>query len=506
MSEEVWDAICVGAGITSLAFGAQLARLHPGTRVLMIDRHTVAGGYATSFSRPKAGVYFDCSLHKLTGTSANGGNFHRMFHDLGLDAEVDLVHHHDHFEACLEDETLWLGGGGEAVERALCERFPDDAEGVAAFFEDVRTHGCDSYHQFQIFDGTYDPDFKRLRWAHRNLKAISVSQALSARVRDTWLREILAAQSLYVGGYPEELSYLYFLHMVYATVYMGNAYVRGSVQRLSDALAGRVRAAGGQIVLDTAVRRIVPAQAGGLHAVETSRGRYLAPKVFINAPPHHAMGLFDAHPELEPVNARLAELAPARATTTLYLVLDRDPAELGVTATEMMILTSTDEACLQARALAAAAPENEAVNEHAYWRSSPLEVTNYHALNPEAGRILCVNALDSIRHWPERRSKDYKLKKARAQAALLERVLRAKPVLAGHIVYAELSTPLTYRRFTNNTDGSGYGAAVGVAARSHGFHRQFPFQGIEFLSAWVAGTGYEATFGYAEMKARAWAG
>ena len=67
-----WDAICVGAGITSLAFGAQVVKRHPGARILVIDKHGVPGGYATVFQRPKAGAAFDCSLHKLSGMGEGG--------------------------------------------------------------------------------------------------------------------------------------------------------------------------------------------------------------------------------------------------------------------------------------------------------------------------------------------------------------------------------------------------------------------------------------------------
>ena len=57
---------------------------------------------------------------------------------------------------------------------------------------------------------------------------------------------------------------------------------------------------------------------------------------------------------------------------------------------------------------------------------------------------------------------------------------------------------------TNNTDGSGYGAMVSTDLSGHVFHHGFPVQGVQFLSAWVAGPSYEAAFGYAEMKARQW--
>jgi all-trans-retinol 13,14-reductase len=505
VTEEVWDAICVGAGITSLVFGASLAHRRPGTRILEIDKHTSPGGYATNFLRPKQGAYFDCSLHKLSGTQADGGNLWRIFSQLELGNEVELVHHDDHFDACLPHETLALGKGPAEVERALAERFPDDVAGIRQFFVEVASHGRDSYYQHQILQGTYDVDFIQLRWAHRHLKSITLAQAFAERLRDGYLREILAAPSLYVGGFAEDMSYLYFLHIVYATLYKGSAYVHGSVQRLSDALAARIEAQGGQMLLGTSVRRIVPGAPGQPHCVETSRGRYFSYDVYINASPHHALnGLIGDLPELAATREKLRDLKPSRATTTLYLTLDCDPRELGFDGVETMIFASPQEVCIERRRQVEESGYDEALCEQAFWRDSPIEVTNYHALNPEGGRVLCINALDSIRHWPIRKSKEYKAKKTRAQAVLLRRLMVARPELAGHVSFAELATPLTYQRFTNNTDGAGFGASIGTQAAAHAFAHFFPFKGIHFISAWVAGPGYEAAFGLAEKKASEW--
>jgi all-trans-retinol 13,14-reductase len=131
-------------------------------------------------------------------------------------------------------------------------------------------------------------------------------------------------------------------------------------------------------------------------------------------------------------------------------------------------------------------------------------VTNYHALDPAGGRVVCLNVLDDIGHWPPRRDPSYKAKKQRAANALLRRLVAAKPGLRGQVVHAEVSSPRTYERFTNNTDGAGYGAMVGTDLSGHLFHRDFPVAGVHFLSAWVAGPSYEAAFGYAESKAREW--
>ena len=500
-----WDAICIGAGITSLAFGAQLVKKYPGIRIALIDKHSVPGGYATVFHRPKAPAVFDCSLHKLSGTG-DGGNLRRIFQALGLSDELSLFVPEDYFEAVLPDATVTLGNHPAAVEQALARQFPEEAEAVAAFFIEVAVHGRNGYYQFQMMDGSFEADFSEVRYAHRHLKHISVADALATRFRSTYLKELIAATGIYVGGYPEDLSYLYFLHVVYATLFKGNAYVKGASQQLSDALAARIAAAGGMVLLNTTVLHIVRNDVDQVTGVETSRGSFFSNKVYVNAAPHYAIDtLFGEDEKMQPVQRKLVSLKPSRSTTTVYLTTNLPPASLGLTSTETMILGAPQDDGIAARRAAAAQPQNEVINEYAYWQCSMMEVTNYHALDAANGHVICLNVLDAITHWPERKSLDYKNKKQRAARILLERLYAAKPALRGQVTYTEVSSPRTYQRFTNNTDGAGYGAMVGTDLSSHLFHHHFPFKGIHFLSAWVAGPSYEAAFGYAEMKVEQWA-
>lgn len=504
MSGERWDAIFVGAGITSLACAAMLVQRHPGVRLLLVDKHIVAGGYASTFARSRVDATFDCSLHKLSGMN-EGGNLIRILRDLGLGDSLGLVYPDDYFCAYHAGEAMALPNDADQVEALLLSRFPHQAGGIATFFEQVRTHGRNGYYQFQMLEGSFEPDMTQLRYAHRNLKHKTVREALRELFDDPYLIEILAAPGIYVGGYPEDLGYLYYLHVVYATLNRGNAYVTGASQRLSNLLAQRVVDAGGSLMLGTRVESVLTGGDGRACGVRTNRGTFHADQVYINASPHYAVrNLFAEDVDLGPTVEKLAALKPARSTTTVYLVTDRAPAELGLSHTESMLFADMPGDSSDLRIAAERAGFPDAESEHAFWRCSPMEVTNYHALDPDGGKVVCLNVLDSIAHWPQRRTPEYRAKKARACDAMIDRLLTHVPGLRGHVLHTEVATPHTYVRFTNNTDGSGYGAMVGTDLRGHVFHHGFPVDGVHFLSAWVAGPSYEAAFGYAEMKARQW--
>ncbi|MCG7534484.1 NAD(P)-binding protein [Pseudoalteromonas sp. OOF1S-7] len=503
-TDNIWDAICVGSGITSLAFGAQVVAKDPHAKILVLEKHSVAGGYATLFTRPRrAQAYFDCSMHKISGSRTDGGNFRRLFENLDLGKELDMVEHPDHFQTCLPEKQFSLPNDHKKVKEILLAHFPDEEAGLEQYFDELLIHGKDAYYHYQIMTGSYDVDIKNLRFAHRNLKDITVAEALDARFKDGMLKEILAAATIYVGGFAEDMSYLYYLHVVYATLCQGNAYIKGSAQQLSDVLVARINNSGGQVKTKAEVLRITKLE-DALFKVETKKEAFFARKVYVNAAPHHALNkLFDSAPELEAAKERLSVLKPARSTTTLYLVTKQPPQTLGVESSESMIFSHTQEQCMAARsALNETSPEQD--YENAFWHTGPMEVTNYHTLNPDGGNVLCVNVLDSVEHWPDRKDPDYKGKKQRAMSVMMARLLKAKPALEGHIVHAELATPRTYYRYTYNEQGSGYGAVVQTKNSAHNFHHFFPYKNVKFLSAWASGSGYEAAFVYAEMMAQKW--
>ncbi|OQS21749.1 phytoene desaturase family protein [Chromobacterium violaceum] len=501
MSEAVWDIVCVGSGIAALTYAAALTAQRPGLRVLLLEQHTVPGGYSSEFVRPKQGARFDCSLHKLSGMGEQG-NLRQVFRALGLEERINL-----HFSPVLFQAAgpLWLEVS-ESPEQALdglLQAFPGQREGLLRFFDDIAVHGKNGYLQFEMLQGRYEPDFAAMRYARKHLKNITVRDALRRMFDDPQLCELLALPSIYVGSFPEQCSYLYFLHVVYANLYMRSAYMDGGSQRLSNLLVEQIRARGGEVVLNVNVERIlVDKSAMRATGVATDRGEFLAREVLVNASPVYALEqLFEPMPELDAPRQLVSRIRPANATSTLYLVLDEDPAQLGLPHAETMLLADDPEDAWRSRERSRADPMSEALAEEAYWQRSSLEITNYHALDASGGKVVIVNALDDPRHWPRRKTPEYRAKKKRGQQALLERVGRHFPDLSDRIVYAELSSPHTYQRYTNNTAGSGYGALVAPDAAPALINHRFPVAGVSFLSAWVAGSGYEAAMGYSMFKA-----
>ena len=68
-NQGTYDVIVIGAGIGGLTCGALLAK--NGFKTLVLEQHTVPGGYCTSFQRK--GFTFDAAVHDPYQRSIFGG-------------------------------------------------------------------------------------------------------------------------------------------------------------------------------------------------------------------------------------------------------------------------------------------------------------------------------------------------------------------------------------------------------------------------------------------------
>ena len=75
-----YDAVVIGASNGGLTAAIRL--LQGGARVLLVEKHNIPGGFATSFRRGR--FEFEASLHELNdfGTAANAGDVRVPFDEL----------------------------------------------------------------------------------------------------------------------------------------------------------------------------------------------------------------------------------------------------------------------------------------------------------------------------------------------------------------------------------------------------------------------------------------
>ena len=128
-----YDAIVIGAGNGGLPAAAAAAR--GGARVLLLERHNLPGGCATSFCRGR--FEFEVSLHQLSGlgTPEFPGPLRGLLQDLGVLDQLAFVEMKNLYRILADGLDLVLPADRAGAVRALQERFPDERQAIEAFFE-----------------------------------------------------------------------------------------------------------------------------------------------------------------------------------------------------------------------------------------------------------------------------------------------------------------------------------------------------------------------------------
>ena len=82
MTTLTYDALVIGAGNGGLAAALRLAKSNK--KVLLVERHLLGGGFATSFIRGR--FEFDASLHELCeyGTIENKGEVYELLEEIHM--------------------------------------------------------------------------------------------------------------------------------------------------------------------------------------------------------------------------------------------------------------------------------------------------------------------------------------------------------------------------------------------------------------------------------------
>ena len=123
-----YEAIVVGAGLGGLSSACNLAK--QGKRVLLLERHNVPGGYASSFTRGR--FEFEISLHELSGLGDenNRGPIWRLLEEYGVTKRVEFIPIHEFYRSVFPDLDITMPIGRENFETVLTERFPAEREGT----------------------------------------------------------------------------------------------------------------------------------------------------------------------------------------------------------------------------------------------------------------------------------------------------------------------------------------------------------------------------------------
>ncbi len=450
--KSAYDCVVIGAGNGGLAAAAQLAVA--GARVLLLEQHTVPGGFATSFVRGR--FEFEAALHQFAdvGSPEIRGDA-RVFLEDDLGIQVDWVEVPEAYRLILtdpgEDLDVTMPYGVQDYIEAMEREVPGSRESVTNYVNLCQeVVGALNY----LRESRGKPDSKVLRTKYANfLKTApyTVDQVADALAIPERARKILHCQWTYLGPPTSRLNFTFFGAMMGKFLQTSAWIPRMRSHEFALALDARIRQCGGDVQYNTRAEQIL-VEEGRVTGVVTSRGDLIETEhVVSNASPTLVYNSL-VHPKsevpemaLRECNARVYGLS----TFVVYMGLDATLEELGLHEYSYFVYDSMN-------------------SEEIYESMSTLDVPRGQAAiclnnaipdcSPPGTSIVSLTTLYQPGVWKDVRPRDYVTVKNRIASDLLAHFEAATgSSLREHIEEFEVATPQTFARYTGAFNGIVYG-------------------------------------------------
>ncbi len=458
VSKTRFDAIVIGSGIGGLGLAALLSRY--GMKVLVLERHYVAGGMTHTFRRQ--GFEWDVGLQYLGKVHDPESPLRRAFDfvtggALGW-AKLDPVY--DRF--VFDDRHYDFPTGATALEDALCRDFPSERKGISAYLRLIQQveRSAERYFLQRVLPEWLTPFTHPLlvrpflRYSNRTTRDM-----LRTFTSDERLAGVLAGQW---GNYalpPAESSFA--MHALVAANYLdGGNYPVGGPANIARSIASVIERAGGQIRICAEVREILVSDGRAIGVRMADGDELLAPRIVSGAGVYHTLhSLLPEHCRPRTAVEGLREVRPAIGHLSLYVGLQGTAHELGLKRTNVWIHAGYDHDASMRAWLA----HPEARMPLVFVGSTSARDPEWESHHPGRSTLSLVGLApyEWFERWEgtawRKRGPEYEDFKVRLSERLLASLYRHLPHLRGKVVYHELSTPLSTRHFSNHTRGAIYG-------------------------------------------------
>ena len=485
-----FDAIVIGAGNGGLTAAAALQR--GGARTLLLERHNIPGGCATSFVRGK--FEFEVALHQLSGLGTEDKPFimRKLFAELGVLDKVEFVQEGELYRMVVLDEfDITLPASWSGIRKTLVEHFPEEEQGIIDFMTLCERVTLESFMGLpQARKMNSEAMLKNnckhfVEYGLRDAKSV-----LDEHFNNEQIKTLLAAYWCYLGMPPKDINFSDLAVMLYAYGVFKPWHIKGGSQALSSALLESFLEAGGEVRFNCAVDKILTepgAEKPRVKGVRTEHGDvFSCTQVVSNASSLVTFGdLLDTPVLPEGISKDFKSRDIGTSAFCLYLGLDCSPQELGIRNASTFLSTTMNE---------------ELMHDTMSTMEPPVAtmLTCYNVDDPSFAppgksqvSLLCLQYGQVWENVPVEQYAETKYAFAEHLLAQAEQVF---PGIKSHIEEVEVATPLTMMRYLNTPGGAIYGFQQNPEDGMLLRERYDQVEGLHLAGCWQGMGGFQPTY------------
>jgi phytoene dehydrogenase-like protein len=450
-----YPVIVIGAGLGGIGAACQLASLDE--QVLLLEKHNVPGGFATSFVRGR--FEFEGALHELSdiGTEDNKGSLYRFLERLGIVPEKLKFKQVPEFyrSVFLDGYDVTMPLGIENFSDKLKELFPSEQKGIEEFME-MCIAVLEGIKYVASKGGTFSPQdvLKEHPWLPR-ISGLTLSELFQKFFTDNKLVCLVSQLWGYLGLPPDKINAYAYIAMLIFYLNWGAAFPIGRSHALTSAMVKAFQSFGGIVRYNALVNRIL-VKDGRTIGVELDNGDiYLCHAVISNVNPIcTAMKMLPEKVVTDDYIRKIYAPEIGPSGFSVYIGLNSSYKDLGFTAHETFINENYDMSKAFDNFFKLQAPKYlvAACYNHIYEDISPPNTTELVLTTLQMGKIWQDVSPDQYFHLKDQI--------ASKMIDLVESTIC--PTIRDHMEVAVAATPLTYYRYSKNIEGAIYGTTQEV--------------------------------------------
>jgi len=441
---EKFDILIIGSGMGGLVCADILGK--EGLKVCVVEKNKQIGGSLQTYARDK--VIFDSGVHYLGGL-AKGQNLYQIFKYLGIMDKLKLqLQDIDAFDKILiegDDTEYALAQGYENFIDKLLVHFPEEEKALRTYCDKLK----EICSKFPLYNLRASNDMNE----KSDVLEIDTKAFIDSITTNEKLRVVLAANNALYAGQPDKTPL--YVHALILNSYIESSWkcIDGGSQ-IAKLLAQNIKENGGKIIRNAEVKKIAE-ENGHASYVELNDGSRIYAEQFIsNMHPVKTLEMTDTPLIKNAYRNRLKSLENSVSAFTINIVFKKESFKYFkhnyYCVTEQDVWTSADHT------------EQNWPLGYAVFCGASSRSDEY----AEGLSILAYMRYEEVEAWKDTinttldendRGETYNEFKKRKAELLLDSVERKFPGLRSHIKSYYTATPLSYRDYIGNDDGSLYG-------------------------------------------------